>query len=164
MSFLVCCRRDDLNKYSWKIARGSNRGASASLDFFIPQEFFSICQNDSEQRGRKRRRGSRYRHACRFTYVLRQNFTRNFSFCLSYGKSIFHGKILILQFISLQWAICLTYLLPNFACGLIMTFSVTGLPFYQSEDSSRKIDGSTRAWIPQLDEDQGSWFGMSYKG
>ena len=77
---------------------------------------------------------------------------------------IFHGKILILQFISLQWAICLTYLLPNFACGLIMTFSVTGLPFYQSEDSSRKIDGSTRAWIPQLDEDQGSWFGMSYKG
>jgi len=63
-----------------------------------------------------------------------------------------------------MWAICLTYLLPNFACGLIMTFSVTGLPFYQSEDSSRIIEGSTRAWIPQLDEDQGSWFGMSYKG
>ena len=82
--------------------------------------------------------------------------------------SPFHGKTLIFQFcnffILLQWAICLTYLLPNFACGLIMTFSVTGLPFYQSEDSSRIIEGSTRAWIPQLDEDQGSWFGMSYKG
>eukprot|EP00093_Oithona_nana_P000811 00811.XXX_1529_2195_1 [CDS] Oithona nana genome sequencing. len=61
-----------------------------------------------------------------------------------------------------MWAICLTYLLPNFACGLVMTFSVTGLPFYQSEDSSR-IEGSARARI-QLDEDQGSWFGMSYKG
>ena len=65
-----------------------------------------------------------------------------------------------LIFLHLQWAICLTYLLPNFACGLVMTFSVTGLPFYQSEDIT---DGSARA-TPTLDEDQGSWFGMSYKG
>ena len=56
-----------------------------------------------------------------------------------------------------QWLVCLAYLLPAFATGLAMTFSVTGLPHYQ--------DDSGQQQLLKLDENQSSWFGMlSEKG
>ena len=73
-----------------------------------------------------------------------------------------------------QWLVCITYLLPNLACGLAMTFSVTGLPHYQSaaagngngdpeSTSSAETEMvSTPASGIVLDEDQGSWFGMGF--
>jgi len=71
-----------------------------------------------------------------------------------------------------MWLICLTYLLPNFACGLAMTFSVTGLPHYQDvrEDSAASTSASVAAVASMastgsniiLDEDQESWFGMGF--
>ena len=71
-----------------------------------------------------------------------------------------------------QWLVCITYLLPNLACGLAMTFSVTGLPHYQSADAGNGDPESTSAAETEmdstpasgivLDEDQGSWFGMGF--
>ena len=78
------------------------------------------------------------------------------------------------QFSFFQWLVCVTYLLPNLACGLAMTFSVTGLPHYQSgvagngngdpeSTSSAETEMvSTPASGIVLDEDQGSWFGMGF--
>ena len=71
--------------------------------------------------------------------------------------------------------VCITYLLPNLACGLAMTFSVTGLPHYQSAVAgSGSSDPQTTSLLEMemvstpasgilLDEDQGSWFGMGSK-
>ena len=69
-------------------------------------------------------------------------------------------------FFYFQWAICLTYLLPNFACGLVMTFSVTGLPHYQNEDPREDVGEDPEGTTSRLSltEDEGSWFGMSKKG
>ena len=50
-----------------------------------------------------------------------------------------------------QWLVCLAYLLPAFATGLAMTFSVTGLPHYQDDSGHHLL---------KLDENQSSWFGM----
>ena len=79
-----------------------------------------------------------------------------------------------------QWLVCITYLLPNLACGLAMTFSVTGLPHYQSaaagsgngdlESTSGISTSSPETEMVStppasgivLDEDQGSWFGMGF--
>ena len=73
-----------------------------------------------------------------------------------------------------QWLVCITYLLPNLACGLAMTFSVTGLPHYQSAVAgSGSSDPQTTSLLEMemvstpasgilLDEDQGSWFGMGF--
>merc|ERR1719362_2079821 len=69
-----------------------------------------------------------------------------------------------------MWLVCITYLLPNLACGLAMTFSVTGLPHYQAAaaGSGNGDPESTSHPEPEmvstpasgivLDEDQGSWF------
>ena len=50
-----------------------------------------------------------------------------------------------------QWLVCLAYLIPAFATGLAMTFSVTGLPHYQDDSGQHLL---------KLDENQISWFGM----
>ena len=78
-------------------------------------------------------------------------------------------------FFIFQWLVCITYLLPNLACGLAMTFSVTGLPHYQSaaagsgngdpestSSSETEMVSTPPASGIVLDEDQGSWFGMGF--
>ena len=77
------------------------------------------------------------------------------------------------SFFIFQWLVCITYLLPNLACGLAMTFSVTGLPHYQPAAAGNGDPESTSAAETEmvstppasgivLDEDQGSWFGMGF--
>ena len=75
-------------------------------------------------------------------YLLRSNEKEQ-------GKNKINYFPLFLQIF--QWLVCLAYLLPAFATGLAMTFSVTGLPHYQDDSGHHLL---------KLDENQSSWFGM----
>lgn len=60
-----------------------------------------------------------------------------------------------------QWLVCLAYLLPAFATGLAMTFSVTGLPHYQDDSGQLKLDENQSSWFGMLSE-KGSIYSMMF--